>query len=92
VRLGFAAGAAVDLQTAVDDGVERRVHGLQIVPYDIPKGCAAAYFPECNPLVPLWHHDQESKVPGYKALPVRLSASATGRDAVPSADGLQSAA
>jgi len=88
-RMGFAAGQAVDLQTAVDDGVERRVHGLQIVPYDIPAGCAAAYFPECNPLVPLWHHDPVSKVPGYKALPVRLSRSPARRKGVASADGLQ---
>jgi molybdopterin-dependent oxidoreductase alpha subunit len=91
-RMGLAAGVAVDLQTAVDDGVERRVHGLQIVPYDIPAGCAAAYFPECNPLMPLWHHDPTSKVPGYKALPVRVSRSAAGRDAVPSNDGLRGAA
>ncbi len=91
-RMALAAGAAVDLETAVDDGVERRVHGLQIVPYDIPAGCAAAYFPECNPLIPLWHHDGESKVPGYKALPVRVSLSAAGRAPVPSHDGLQGAA
>jgi molybdopterin-dependent oxidoreductase alpha subunit len=91
-RLDMAAGTAVDLETAVDDGVQRRVHGLQVVPYDIPAGCAAAYFPECNPLVPLWHHDESSKVPGYKALPVRVTRSPAGRDAVASADGLQGAA
>jgi hypothetical protein len=65
---------------------------LQIVPYNIPEGCAGAYFPECNPLMPLWHHDQESKVPGYKALPVRVHLSSSGRDAAPSTDGLQGAA
>jgi molybdopterin-dependent oxidoreductase alpha subunit len=91
-RMGLTAGAAVDLETAVDDGVERRIHGLQIVPYNIPEGCAGAYFPECNPLMPLWHHDQESKVPGYKALPVRVHLSSSGRDAAPSTDGLQGAA
>jgi len=74
-RLGLHAGQSVDLHTAVDDGVLRVVHGLRIVPYDIPAGCAAGYFPECNPLMPLWHHDPESKVPGYKAVPVRVSAS-----------------
>ena len=88
-RMGLAAGVAVDLETAVDDGVQRRVHGLQVVPYDIPAGCAAAYFPECNPLMPLWHHDAASKVPGYKALPVRVHRCAAGREAVPSPDGLQ---
>jgi molybdopterin-dependent oxidoreductase alpha subunit len=91
-RLGLAAGMAVDLETVADDGVQRRVHGLQVVPYNIPPGCAGAYFPECNPLVPLSHHDAESKVPGYKALPVRLHRSADGRDAEPANDGLQGAA
>ena len=91
-RLGLAPGAAVDLETATDDGVERRVHGLQVVPYNIPVGCAAGYFPECNPLMPLWHHDEESKVPGYKALPVRVHPSEGGRDPVATQDGLQGAA
>lgn len=90
--LGLAAGEAVDVETATDDGTRRRVHGLQIVPYNIPRGCAGAYFPECNPLMPLWHHDAESKVPGYKALPIRVRRCEAGRDAVPSHDGLQGAA
>jgi hypothetical protein len=25
-----------------------------------------------NPLVPLWYHDQESKTPAGKAVPVRI--------------------
>jgi anaerobic selenocysteine-containing dehydrogenase len=29
-------------------------------------GCIAGYFPECNPLIPLWHHAKESKVPAAK--------------------------
>jgi anaerobic selenocysteine-containing dehydrogenase len=74
-RLGLHAGQAIDLQTAVNDGVIRIVQGSHIVPYDIPAGCAAAYFPECNPLMPLWHHDPVFKVPGYKAVPVRVVAS-----------------
>jgi len=72
---GFAAGELVDLTTAVDDGVERVVRQFQIVPYDIPGGCCAAYFPEANPLVPLGHHDQKAHTPAYKAVPVTLSRS-----------------
>ena len=90
-RMGYEGGDAVDLTTAVDDGVPRLVQGLQIVPYNIPKGCAGGYFPECNPLVPVWHHDKSSKVPAYKSIPVRLTRSA-GRVANPSHDGLQAAA
>jgi molybdopterin-dependent oxidoreductase alpha subunit len=67
-------GEQVTLQTIADDGVERRVEGLRVVPYDIPLGCVAGYFPECNPLLPLWHHAKESKVPGAKSIPVRIAA------------------
>lgn len=34
--------------------------------------CCAAYYPECNPLIPLWHHAKGSKVPAAKAVPVTL--------------------
>jgi molybdopterin-dependent oxidoreductase alpha subunit len=71
---GFAVGQEVTAETAVDDGVTRRVAGLRVVPYDIPKGCAAGYFPELNLLVPLWHHAKEAKVPASKSIPVRLFA------------------
>jgi molybdopterin-dependent oxidoreductase alpha subunit len=72
-RLGFADGQMVRATTASTDGAPREVGGLRIVRYDIPRGCAAGYFPELNPLVPLWHHAVESKVPAYKAVPIRLS-------------------
>jgi anaerobic selenocysteine-containing dehydrogenase len=67
-------GEQVTLQTIADDGVDRRVDGLRIVPYDIPRGCIAGYYPECNPLLPLWHHAKESKMPGAKSIPVRIAA------------------
>ncbi|RYF81928.1 MAG: FdhF/YdeP family oxidoreductase [Comamonadaceae bacterium] len=71
-RLGLAAEQMVQVCTAVNDGVERRVNALRLVPYDIPPGCVAGYFPECNALVPLWHHAHGSQVPGSKSIPVRL--------------------
>ncbi len=69
-RLGFEAGDAVKLVTAISDGRERSISGLRIVSYDIPAGCCAAYYPEANPLFPLDHHDAVAKTPGYKLLPV----------------------
>ena len=59
--------------TAVDDGVLRQVDGLRVTPYDIPEGCCAAYYPECNPLIPVWHHADKSKVPAAKSIPIRIS-------------------
>lgn len=76
-RTGFAQGELIDISTAVDDGVERVVRGLMVVAYSIPEGCVGAYYPEVNPLVPLSHHDGKSLTPGYKAIPVRLTRSAS---------------
>ncbi|TWD51894.1 FdhF/YdeP family oxidoreductase [Pseudomonas sp. SJZ131] len=72
-RLGFKVGQRVLLTTAIEPEVKRQVGPLEIVAYDIPEGCAAAYYPECNPLVPLWHHAERSKVPAAKSVPIRLS-------------------
>jgi len=71
-RLGLQEDDRVQVCTAVDDGVHREVGPLRVTPYDIPEGCCASYYPECNPLVPLWHHAEKAKVPASKAIPVRL--------------------
>jgi anaerobic selenocysteine-containing dehydrogenase len=77
-RLGVVEGALVDvstvsnMSTASDAERPRTVTGLRATPYDIPEGCAAGYYPECNPLIPLSHHAEKSKVPAAKAIPVRL--------------------
>jgi molybdopterin-dependent oxidoreductase alpha subunit len=71
-RFNLKEGQMVALTTVVDDGVERSVTGLQIVAYDIPEGCIAGYYPECNPLIPLWHHAEKAKVPAAKSIPVRV--------------------
>ncbi|MBC8747535.1 MULTISPECIES: hypothetical protein [Paraburkholderia] len=73
-KRGRAQGARIALETIADDGVERRVDGLTVVPFDVPQGCIGGYYPECNPLLPLWHYAKESKVPGAKSIPVRVSA------------------
>ncbi len=65
-------GQKVTLQTIADDGIDRRLEGLEIKAYEIPEGCIGGYFPECNVLLPLWHYAKESKVPGAKSIPVRI--------------------
>ncbi|MCC2650357.1 MAG: formate dehydrogenase [Microvirga sp.] len=72
-RLSLQEGDMVTLTTAVDDGVVRQVSGLRVTPYDIPEGCCAAYYPECNPLIPVWHHADKSKVPAAKSIPIRIA-------------------
>ena len=71
-RLRLAEGEQVSLVTAVEDGVERKLGGLTVIAYDIPEGCCAGYYPECNVLVPLWHHAERAKVPAAKSVPVRV--------------------
>ncbi|MDO9637024.1 MAG: FdhF/YdeP family oxidoreductase [Pseudotabrizicola sp.] len=73
-RAGLAEGQMVTLVSDHDDGFERRLGGLRIVPYDLPSGCVAAYYPEANPLVPLDLHDKASKTPASKGVPVRVVA------------------
>ncbi len=75
-RLGFSEGETVDLETAAGGKVKREVQGFRIVAHGIAEGCAAAYFPEASPLVPLWHHDKKSCTPAYKAIPVRVKKTA----------------
>ncbi len=70
--LGLSEGDSLRVATDVDDGVIRQVEGLRATTYDIPSGCCGGYYPECNPLIPLWHHAEESMVPAAKWIPVRL--------------------
>ena len=74
-RLGLADGAQVRATTAAQRAGEAPREGgdLRVVAYDIPPGCVAGYFPELNPLVPLWHHATGSMVPAYKAIPIRVA-------------------
>ncbi|MER9653612.1 FdhF/YdeP family oxidoreductase [Mesorhizobium sp. M0152] len=71
-RFGLSAGQEVDLETHADDGVERRVRGLRVTPYSVPEGNCAGYYPELNPLVPLWHRAKKAHVPAAKSVPVRI--------------------
>jgi molybdopterin-dependent oxidoreductase alpha subunit len=70
--VGVAQGDLVMLSTEASDGVERRLSGLQVVEYDIPRKSIAGYYPECNGLIPLWHFAKGSKVPAAKSIPVRI--------------------
>lgn len=80
--LGFAEGDHVDIVSEWTDGTERQVPTFRIVAYDQPRGCAAAYYPETNPLVPLEHTAEGSNQPAYKSVIVRLERSDGGRTGV----------
>ncbi len=65
-------GDLVDLVSVDRQGVERRVSGWRVVPYRMPSGNAAAYYPETNPLLPLEHTAKESNSPAAKDIRIRL--------------------
>lgn len=70
--LGLADGATVDLVSEWSDGAERRAPGFRIIAYPTARGCAAAYFPETNVLVPLDSTAEVSNTPTSKSVVVRL--------------------
>ncbi len=71
--LGLTEGQRVDLLTRWDDDdIERRAEGFMVVAYDTPRGCAAAYYPETNPLVPLDSTATGSNCPTSKSVVIEL--------------------
>ncbi|ORM70003.1 FdhF/YdeP family oxidoreductase [Pantoea rwandensis] len=74
--LGFSEGQLVDIETLWNDGLTRRVSGFKLVPYNIPRGNLAAYYPETNPLVPLSSYGDGSGTPTSKSVPVKLALTA----------------
>ena len=50
----------------------RELSGFKAIPYDMPRGCVATYFPEANPLVPINSTAIESNTPTSKAVEVSI--------------------
>jgi molybdopterin-dependent oxidoreductase alpha subunit len=74
-KRGLMDGDRVDLVTLSSDGIERRVRNFRAVGYSFPDGCCAAYYPEANPLVPLYAYDPVSFTPSSKGIPIRIERS-----------------
>lgn len=70
--LGLADGSYTDLVSEWKDCVERRAPGFRVVHYPTARGCAAAYYPETNVLVPLDATADTSNTPASKSVVVRF--------------------
>ncbi|WP_326696976.1 FdhF/YdeP family oxidoreductase [Streptomyces sp. NBC_01754] len=70
--LGLADGSCTDLVGEWKDGVERRAPGFRVVHYPTARGCAAAYYPETNVLVPLDATADTSNTPASKSVVIRF--------------------
>ncbi|NKM58879.1 FdhF/YdeP family oxidoreductase [Rhizobium anhuiense] len=64
------AGDRVDVVGEHEDGIERIAENFRFVPYDIPRGSIAGYYPELNVLVPLGSAGRESDTPTSKSIMV----------------------
>nr|WP_329760871.1 FdhF/YdeP family oxidoreductase [Stenotrophomonas geniculata] len=73
---GLQKEALVSLETIRGDGVQRRIEGLTVLDYPMPRGALAGYYPELNPLLPLDYYDRISGTPAAKSIPVRVQAMA----------------
>ncbi|KTR86817.1 FdhF/YdeP family oxidoreductase [Leucobacter chromiiresistens] len=76
-ELGLSDGQTVDIFSEWKDQPDRVLRGFRTVAYPTARGCAAAYFPEANVLVPLDSTALESGTPVSKAVVVRLEPSNT---------------
>ncbi len=73
-ELGLTDGQTVDIFSEWKDQPDRELRGWRVVSYPTAKGCAAAYFPEANVLVPLDSAADVSNTPVSKAVIVRVEA------------------
>ena len=72
--LGFVAGDKVDIHSHWPSERQsvRQVKGFTLVAYNIPRGNAAAYYPETNDLIPLGSVADKSNTPAYKSVVISL--------------------
>jgi molybdopterin-dependent oxidoreductase alpha subunit len=68
---GIEANQKVDI-TSHFEGEQRTARGFTVVPYDIPRSCAAAYYPETNVLVPIRAYAEKSLQPASKSIAITL--------------------
>ena len=74
---GFSKDSLVDLSSEMKSGLIVSPKWF-VVPYDIPEGNVATYFPESNMLIPLDSVADGSNTPTSKSVPIKISKSKSG--------------
>jgi len=74
LELGLFAGDLVDLTNNFGD-TQRVAPRFTVVPYPIPRRCAATYFPEGNVLVPIDSVAEKSNTPTSKSVIITITKS-----------------
>jgi anaerobic selenocysteine-containing dehydrogenase len=70
-KKGLKKEDVVDLYNYTD-GIERIARKFLAIPYPIPEGCTATYFPEANVLVPISSVAEKSNTPVSKLVVIKL--------------------
>jgi anaerobic selenocysteine-containing dehydrogenase len=76
---GFQEGQLVNLISHFN-GEDRIARAFRVVPYSIPRRCAATYFPEANVLVPIEHFADKSHTPASKSVVISIQTNLTTED------------
>ena len=74
VNLGLSKGSMVDLSSEMKSGLVVSPNWF-VVPYEIPEGNIATYFPESNILIPLDSIADRSNTPTSKSVPISITKS-----------------
>jgi anaerobic selenocysteine-containing dehydrogenase len=78
-RLGLRRDEWVDLVGHFESET-RRAERFKVVPYEIPAGCAATYYPESNVLVPIRSVADKSNQPTSKSIVVSIEPAIASAD------------
>ena len=73
-KCNLSKGELVDLSSEMTSGTVLSPDWF-VVPYDIPEGNVATYFPECNCLIPLDSVAERSNTPTSKSVPIGITKS-----------------
>ncbi|MBT29064.1 MAG: hypothetical protein CMO01_05315 [Thalassobius sp.] len=71
-KAGLAKMDQINLMSYYE-GIERKAENFLVIPYNIPQGNLAAYFPETNILVPHNHYADKSYTPISKSVQVKIA-------------------
>lgn len=83
---GLAAGDSVDL-TSHFRGVRRTAPAFTVVPFSLPPGCTATYFPETNVLVPVDSVAERSNTPTSKYVVITVERARGGAASPSTSEG-----
>lgn len=70
-REGFKELQEVDVKSFYEEHT-CEAERFKVIPYNLPKGCIGAYFPEANVLIPIYSTADKSNTPSFKYVRVKL--------------------